>query len=56
MALDPLRVPWQDGLPEVLAAAFAPHRGDLAAAWDEAVNPGELLFDVGNWTAAQRDD
>jgi hypothetical protein len=51
LAVDPLRVPWQDGLPEVLAAAFAPHRGELAAAWREEVNPVELIFDVGNWTA-----
>ncbi|MFO7608622.1 MAG: hypothetical protein R6X35_05405 [Candidatus Krumholzibacteriia bacterium] len=51
--LDPTRVPWQDGLPEALAAVFAPHREVLAAAWSEQANPLELMFDLQRWADEQ---
>jgi len=44
---DPLRIPWQDGPPQAVADALTPHRAVLASAWLAAVNPVELLFDLG---------
>jgi hypothetical protein len=46
LAADPRRVPWQDGLPAPLEAAFAPHAAALEATWSEAVNPLELMFQL----------
>ena len=53
LALDPTRVPWQDGLPAGLTAAFAPHRAALEAAWSAAVNPLELMFNLEDWADEQ---
>lgn len=53
LAMDSARVPWQDGLPEVLAAAFAPQRAALEAAWSEPVNPLELMFNLEDWADEQ---
>lgn len=39
---DPLRVPWQDGLPEPIVAALEPFRDRLAAAHDPAADEFEL--------------
>ncbi len=50
---DPTRVPWQDNLPAVIGAAFAPHRAALEATWSEAVNPLELMFDLEGWAERQ---
>lgn len=46
LAADPHRVPWQDGLPDALASAFAPHAAALEAGWSETVNPLELMFEL----------
>ncbi len=46
LAADPHRVPWQDGLPAPLEAAFTPHAAALEAAWSETVNPLELMFQL----------
>lgn len=56
LELDPRRVPWQDGLPEPLAAAFVPHRAVLESAWSEATNPLELMFDLERWTEEQEQE
>lgn len=43
VAADPGRVPWQDGLPEVMASGLAPHRERLEATYSRATNPFELM-------------
>jgi hypothetical protein len=40
---DPERVPWQDGLPEVLAERLEPHRMRLEATYSPATNIFELV-------------
>jgi hypothetical protein len=37
-----LRVPWQDGLPDPIAASFEPYREDLLQSYLPATNPFEL--------------
>jgi len=46
LAADPERWPWQTDLPAAIAAAFAPHETEMAAAWNAAANPLELLFEA----------
>lgn len=46
LAQAPRRLPWQDGLPPALAAAFAPYRLELATSYSPMVNPVELLFEA----------
>lgn len=36
------RIPWEDGLPEVLEASFKPYQSRLEAAYDKMINPLEL--------------
>ena len=55
LASDPERVPWQDGLPIPVAAAFTPVAPRLDAAWSEAVNPLELMFDLEAWAQEQQE-
>jgi hypothetical protein len=37
------RVPWQDGLPDVLASGLEPYRNRLDGSYSRATNPFELL-------------
>ena len=39
---DDRRLPWADGLPPAIAAAFAPHRDRFEATWNDASNLFEL--------------
>jgi hypothetical protein len=41
----PLRYPWRDGAPRLLANVFHPFRRDLEEQYDIAVNPVELIFE-----------
>lgn len=43
MGENPRRVPWEDGVPEALAASLEPYRERLEATWVAAVNPFELV-------------
>ncbi len=43
VAADPGRIPWQDGLPEVMASGLAPFRERLEASYSAATNPFELM-------------
>jgi hypothetical protein len=38
MESDPLRLPWQDGLPQVISQSLAPYRARLEASYSEASN------------------
>lgn len=40
---EPLRLPWQDGLPRQLSQSFAPYRARLRADYCELCNPLEVL-------------
>ncbi len=40
----PLRYPWRDGAPRVLADIFRPFRKDLEEQYEISVNPVELIF------------
>jgi hypothetical protein len=42
MERDPMRVPWQDGLPPQTAASLEPHYDRLAASYSALVHPVEL--------------
>lgn len=43
MRVDPQRLPWEDGLPEPIAASLAPFRDELAARWDAYLNAMEIV-------------
>jgi hypothetical protein len=43
LAEDPTRVPWEDGLPEVLAAGLEEYRERLEANYSRATNTFELI-------------
>jgi hypothetical protein len=43
MEHDPARWPWQDGLPQPIAAAFEPYRARLEASYDAQTNMFELM-------------
>ena len=43
LAEDPARVPWEDGLPQELAAGLEPFRDRLEASYSRATNPFELV-------------
>jgi len=45
MEVDQKRLPWQDGVPEVIAASLKPFRSRLEASYSPMVNPLELLLD-----------
>ncbi|MHB8078870.1 MAG: hypothetical protein ACYDIE_06410 [Candidatus Krumholzibacteriia bacterium] len=45
---DDRRLPWADGLPPAIAAAFAPYRDRFAATWSDAGNVFELTGTKGN--------
>jgi hypothetical protein len=43
IAANPARVPWEDGLPEVMADGLEPYRERLEATYSSATNPFELM-------------
>jgi hypothetical protein len=45
LAADRLRIPWQDGVPEVIDASLRPFRERLEAGYVPVVNVFELVFD-----------
>ncbi len=40
---DRVRLPWEDGLPEVIASSFRPYRDRLEASYNQMLNPLELM-------------
>jgi len=44
MESDSLRLPWQDGLPEVIEASLKPYRVRLEESYSELVNPIEIIY------------
>lgn len=42
MEADPFRLPWRDGLPDLIADSLDPYRDRLEASWNEMSNPLEL--------------
>jgi len=42
MREDPRRIPWQDGLPEIIASSLTPYRDRLEAAYSPLCNPIEI--------------
>lgn len=53
MESDPRRLPWQDGLPEVITASVAPFRAELDALWCGSTAPLELLINVKHGMAVE---
>jgi hypothetical protein len=45
MEADHFRLPWQDGLPDVLEASLKPFRGRLEVSYSKVLNSLEMVLD-----------
>jgi len=45
MEADRYRLPWQDGLPDVIESSLQPFRSQLEQSYNKMTNPLELTFE-----------